>query len=364
MAGPDPAGRGGIQTASRLIAQRCGRFADVEVVATHRGGSPASRAATAITGTARVLGRLALRRVDVLHLHVAKRGSIVRKGALTLLARAFRVPVVLHCHGGMFERDFRRMPRLLQRLVSGVFRRAQAVIVLSNSWQAVYLEQVRVPAEKLVVAMNGVELPDVVQQRPHSPLVVVFLGKLGPQKGAWDVIRAVGDLPPAVRAGVRVVLAGDGDVEGTRSLVRQHGLTEVVEVWDWIDPVERDRLLARSSVFVLPSPHEGLPMAMLEAMAWGVVPVVSSVGGIPEVVSDGVNGLLVSPGDVTQLATALCRLVAAPDLVARLSAAARLSVDSRGADAYANRIAAIWRSVHEAECDRTIAVRRGRSRRP
>jgi glycosyltransferase involved in cell wall biosynthesis len=152
-------------------------------------------------------------------------------------------------------------------------------------------------------------------------------------------------------------MAGDGDVAGARSLVQEHGLADVVEVRDWLDPVERDRVLALSSVFVLPSHNEGLPMAMLEAMAWGVVPVVSPVGGIPEVVTDGVNGLLVGPGDVPQLAAALHRLAADPELLSRLSVAARRSAEGYGAVAYADHIVEIWRSVYETDRDRRIAVR-------
>jgi glycosyltransferase involved in cell wall biosynthesis len=320
---------------------------DLRVVPTHRNGSACSRISIAVTASIRVLAELARGRVDVLHLHVSKRGSIVRKGALTLLARPFRVPVVLHCHGGLFESDYRRMPRVFQRIVSVVFRQAQSVVVLSSAWRTVYERLVGIPAEKLVVLGNAVELPAAVPTREHPPLGVVFLGRLGPQKGAWDVVCAVAQLPPAVRARIRVVMAGDGDVAGTRSLVRRLQVDDVLEVQDWLDREERDDLLARSSVLVLPSYNEGLPMAMLEAMAWGLVPVVSPVGGIPEVVTDGVNGLLVDAGDVPLLAGAIRRLVEEPGLVRRLSAAARTSVEERDIDLYASRIHAIWRSAHD-----------------
>jgi glycosyltransferase involved in cell wall biosynthesis len=131
-------------------------------------------------------------------------------------------------------------------------------------------------------------------------------------------------------------------------MVRGCRVGDVVEVRDWVDREERDRLLARSAVFVLPSYNEGLPMAMLEAMAWGLAPVVSAVGGIPEVVTDGDNGLLVDPGDVPQLARAIRRLVDDPGLVSRLGAAARTSAAERGADLYGDRVHEVWRSAYEA----------------
>jgi len=343
MAGPDPAGRGGIETVMRLIMNRCDREVDLTVVATHSHGSALFRVAASLKGVTAALARLAVYRPDVVHLHVAKRGSLVRKGVLTWAASAMGVPVVLHCHGGMFERDFRRMPPVLQKLVAGTFRRATAVIVLSESWLAVYGDLVGVHSEKLTVAMNCVEIPAALPERGDVPLRVVFLGRLGPQKGAWDLVRAVAALPDPVRSCLRVQLAGDGDVVGTRALAAKLGVTDVVEVRDWLDAAERDRVLGDSAVLALPSPNEGLPMSVLEAMAWGLVPVVSPVGGIPEVVADGVNGLLVQPGDPADIAAALRRLVDDPALRADLSAAARRTAEDRfSIPRYSDKLAHVW----------------------
>ncbi len=343
MAGPDPAGRGGIETVMRLIMSNCPDHVELTVVATHRNGSLLDRAVASVRGVAEALARLVVRRPDVVHLHVAKRGSLVRKSLLTWAASTLGIPVVLHCHGGMFERDFRKMPQALQKLVSATFRRACAVIVLSESWLNVYGGLVGVPAEKLTVAMNSVEVPAALPERATTPLQVAFLGRLGPQKGAWDLVRAVALLPADLRARLRVKLAGDGDVAGTQALAAQQGLTDVVEVRDWLDVPERDRVLAQSAVLALPSPNEGLPMSLLEAMAWGLAPVVSPVGGIPEVVTDGVNGLLVRPTDPADIASALRRLVESPALVAELSAAARRTAEERfSTEGYLRTLDRIW----------------------
>lgn len=344
-AGPDWKGRGGIATVEQQIAAHAGHIASVTSVSTHVEGTALRRVRAAGGGLLRVAGYLLARRVDVLHLHVAKRGSVFRKGLLTYLATLLRVPVVLHCHGGVFAEDFAKMPRPVQRLVSGYFRRARRVVVLGEHWLSVYTDLVGVPHERVVIVHNGVDVPSQVPGRAAEPVQVVYLGKIVADKGAFDLVDAVAELPAEVRSRIRVVLAGHGEVDHARRIVDELGLTEVVEVPGWLDPEQRDPLLARSSVFALPSYFEGLPMALLEAMAWGLVPVVTPVGAIPEVVTDGGNGMLVEPGDVAGLAKALRRLVEEPALLPRLAAQARRTGEQHDVDAFVGRLGAVWQEA-------------------
>ena len=111
----------------------------------------------------------------------------------------------------------------------------------------------------------------------------LYLGRLGQTKGTYDLVNAFAALPEAVRARARLVLAGDGDVEGMRKLAAPSASR--VRVLSWIDAHERDRLLAASDVFVLPSYAEGVPMSLLEAMAAGLPCITTPVGGIPDVLT-------------------------------------------------------------------------------
>jgi len=149
-------------------------------------------------------------------------------------------------------------------------------------------------------------------------------------------------LDPAVRARFRVVAAGDGDAERLRALVTAAGVDDTVDVLGWIGRDERDALLARAGLLVLPSSHEGLPMAVLEAMAWGVVPVVTPVGGLPEVVLDGVNGVHVPVGDPPALAAALSALVTDPARRAELGDRARADVAALSSEQWGRRLGEVW----------------------
>lgn len=327
---------------TRLMLRHCTAVADLTAVRTHVDGSVARRLAAWGLGTLRVLFRLVTRRVDVLHLHVSRRGSILRKIILAHAAGLLRVPLVLHCHAGQFSDEFRSMPRPLQAVVRSGFRRARLLVVLGERWRADYVELIGLPPEQVVVVTNPVELPAEVPDRPETPVGVAYLGRMEQAKGTPDLLHAVAALPADVRARLHLSMAGDGDVDGTRALVAELGLGDTVDVAGWFGPAERDATLGACSLFVLVSYHEGLPMAMLEAMAWGVVPVVSPVGSIPEIVTDERNGLIVAPGDVAGTAKALARLVEDPDLRARLAAAARDTAAQHGVEPFVARLAQVW----------------------
>jgi glycosyltransferase involved in cell wall biosynthesis len=176
-------------------------------------------------------------------------------------------------------------------------------------------------------------------------VTAVFLGRFGERKGIFDLIAAISALPPAVRDRLRLVAAGDGEVEQARAAVRDAGLERRIEIRDWLAPAERDALLGRAQLFVLPSSNEGLPMALLEAMAWGLAPVVTPVGGIGDVVTDGGNGILVPPRDRSALTAALERLLTDDEERAKLGAAARESVAAYAAPQWAARLVGLWSDI-------------------
>jgi glycosyltransferase involved in cell wall biosynthesis len=169
------------------------------------------------------------------------------------------------------------------------------------------------------------------------------LGRLSERKGSYDLVKAFASLSPELRARARLVLAGDGDVEGVRQLAAPLG--DSVRVHSWIDSAERDRLLDASDVFVLPSQAEGLPMALLEAMAAGLPAIVTPVGGIPDALTHGAEGLLVEPGNIDQLAAAMTRLLC--DESERLAAGRRAHARARLFDVhtYAGRLSNLYQRI-------------------
>jgi glycosyltransferase involved in cell wall biosynthesis len=163
------------------------------------------------------------------------------------------------------------------------------------------------------------------------------------QKGTYDLVNAFAALPEPVRARACLTLAGDGDLEAVRKLAEPFG--EQIRVLSWVDSAERERLLSESDVFVLPSYNEGVPMALLEAMAAGLPAIVTPVGGIPDVLRHGVEGLMVEPSRVADLCAAMARFVTQD--AERIASGRRAHERARSFDvhAYARNLAEIYQRI-------------------
>jgi glycosyltransferase involved in cell wall biosynthesis len=257
------------------------------------------------------------------------------------VVRLFRVPYVLHLHGSEFREFYNESTAREQCAIRQTFDRAAAVIVLSKSWQRWVTGISTNP--RIEVVPNAVPVPDQASVRPAHHLL--FMGRLGERKGINTLLDAVAVLTREF-PDLRVVCAGDGDLAAVRERIQVLGLQSCVTVPGWMGPAERTHLLQDASIFVLPSHNEGLPMAILEAMAAGLAVISTPVGGIPDAVIDNETGALVKPGDVNALAAALRRVLTDHALTERWGDAGRARVQQCFSPAASEaRIRAVWEQV-------------------
>jgi glycosyltransferase involved in cell wall biosynthesis len=161
----------------------------------------------------------------------------------------------------------------------------------------------------------------------------------------FELLAAGALLAPRFPA-LRLVFGGEGDFAALLRRAAELGIEDRIELPGWIEADQRDEQLARASVFCLPSHAEGLPMAMLEAMASGRAVVASSVGGIPETIVDGGNGLLVPPRDEAALARALTQVLGDEALRARLAGAARATIEQHySTEVVCGQLSALYREL-------------------
>jgi glycosyltransferase involved in cell wall biosynthesis len=157
---------------------------------------------------------------------------------------------------------------------------------------------------------------------------ILFLGHVGKQKGIFELLKALSLLKDSL-PDIRLAICGDGQLDSAQKMADELGIGSNVEFHGWIGVDQRAEELARASIFTLPSYDEGLPMAMLEAMAAGKAIVVTSVGGIPEVIKDRENGLLVPPRNAHALAQALREILEDSSLRKRLAENSVRTIEAR-----------------------------------
>ncbi|WP_433029833.1 glycosyltransferase family 4 protein [Actinomycetospora sp. CA-053990] len=334
--------QGGIATCVRTLSatglwERWG----VRHVATHRDGSSATKALTFARGLVRYAAEMVLRRPDLVHIHMSSAGSFVRKAALAWLAYLLRVPVVLHVHSGRFHLFHDRAPAPLRRVIAATLTRADVVIALGELMRS-RLAAIA-PDARLTSLPNPVPISPVTRRPAGAAPHVVFLGRIWDKKGAFALLEAWAKVGPGSG---HLTMAGDGEHERARTTARELGVADSVTVHDWLSTAQVDALLADADVLALPSENEGQPMVVLEAMSRGLAVLATRVGGIPEIVSDGVEGLLVPSHDAGALADALGDLLADEGRRRALGEAGAARARSEfAADAVAARIEGIYHEV-------------------
>lgn len=328
---------------------------------------------------------------DLVHIHMSYRGSYVRKNYVRRLCRRRAVPYVLHLHGSQFRSWYDSCGSRLQGRIRRMLREAAAVIVMGERWRAAILEIE--PAARVVIICNAVTIPRLPSDegcvgnpapadntcanglaassaetfaarpdwrfsgRERDEFQVLFLGVLIPRKGVRDLLEAVRILREAGKlGGMRFVIAGSGPEEETLyAMTARYELEDVVTFAGWVDGGRKEALLRESQALVLPSYAEGLPVAVLEAISYGLPVIAADVGDTAMAVHDGDTGYLIAPGDPRQLAERLSLLYSDRELCGRMSRNARqLAEEKFSEERLCRQLETCWRGCienHEKNTD-------------
>jgi glycosyltransferase involved in cell wall biosynthesis len=337
---------GGIASVENLILKHAPPEINIRHIVTHDEGSILHRLIIFIKALGETLVQLSSERVNVVYIHLSDGGSILRKVIIAIISFAFHKPVIMHTHGAEFPKTYERLPQWAQQYLSKIFNQCNAFIVLSESWEKFYVDNCNLIPKKVFVLNNPTEVPKSIPQRANKEgkVTAIFCGRIGQRKGAFDLIRSFAQLPTEQKQCSQLIIAGDGDLVEAQKLVENLSLKEQVTFLGWIDSAQREKLLAEADIFILPSYHEGLPMAILEAMSWGLPIVSTPIGGIPEIVITNQNGLLIPPGDVDRLTQAIQSLISTKTLRLFLGENARNSVKSFDISNYWDKLLNIFDS--------------------
>jgi len=324
MVGPSPQAHGGVASVIGVYAG-AGLFGtgDVVLLESFNTGPFWVKLGFAIRSMLNHAWFLLRGRGAVLHVHVSSRSSFWRKAVFIWMARIADKRIVFHLHGGGFRSFIDSLHPVLRSLALRTIQQSDEILCLATpvaEWltsiapkASVHWWPNPVPAELFEGGANEV---------PREP-VVLYLGALLSEKGLFDLMSAFVVLHQHDPQS-RLLLAGTGpQVEALRVEASRAGVADAVEFLGWVNTQQKTNLLQRARVVVLASHLEAQPMVLLEAMAAGAPILSTKVGGIPDLISDEVEGLLVAAKRPDLLAESLLRLWGDAELRARLASSAK-----------------------------------------
>ena len=248
--------------------------------------------------------------VRTLHVHSASRGSFWRKSTFLTIAIAFRVPTIFHLHGGEFDVFVNNECNRLQKAVVYFFlHKCSKLIVISSQWHVTVKSLTSNP--NIITIPNPILIP--VSAEPNTACRcnnrLLFVGKICANKGIYDLLKAVHFLCVKF-PDLELLVAGEGEPDKLDNAIEALGLHNNVKKIGWVQGSEKERVFRESTIFVMPSYMETFGMANVEAMSHGLPVVSTNVGGIPDVIENLKEGILVDPGDIDGLCRAISELLA------------------------------------------------------
>lgn len=249
------------------------------------------------------------------------RVGVLRDAFPLLLCRAVRIPRIVHLHGSQYRDWMAGRGRVFQGIANAALKGATGVVLHESLKDRL---EPHIPAESVRVIENAVADPGPVLREAGFPVTVLYLSLVSRNKGAGVYIEAASGFERDRH--VRFLLCGELQPPG---FLEANPPRAIRYVGPAHTAAQRRLLMAEADIFVLPSFNEGQPLAILEAMAAGLPVIATTVGAIPATVTDGMGGLLVEPGDVQSLSSAIQRLVDDPDLRLKMGAFNRRVYESR-----------------------------------
>ncbi len=238
------------------------------------------------------------RKIKIVHLHAASKGSFFRKSCICYVSKMFNKKVIFHIHSGHFH-VFYNQSKILKKIIRHTLRISDSVICLSQQWRNFFIGEVGLT--NTFVLGNPIESHYSEEKKFSNGVVhLLFLGKICNEKGLFDLIVFLESNKYYLSDRIKLFIAGDGEVERLELLLK-NPVFKNINYLGWINGARKISAIRDCDIYILPSYFEGLPISVLEAMSGGKPIISTRVGGIPEIVKDHYNGWLIRPGCFSDL---------------------------------------------------------------
>lgn len=282
---------------------------------------------------------------NIIHIHMSHNGSFYRKYIVHKTCKLIGKKDIIHLHSSEFKDFYEKGSGKRKKRIREMLHNSNAVFVLGESWER-DIKKIQ-PSTNTIVLNNRIALPNVTADLDSEKINIIFLGLLVERKGVIDLLVAILNLKELGilnKYSVKFKIGGTGpEEENLKYFVKENQLTDYVDFLGWVSGDTKKQLLKESQIFVLPSYNEGLPIAILEAISYGVPIVSTKVGSINEAVYENYNGYLILPGNVTELVRGLEELIVDKDKRSLYGKQSRaLAVDKFNANEYCALISSCY----------------------
>jgi glycosyltransferase involved in cell wall biosynthesis len=270
-------------------------------------------------------------RPDIVHIHMSYKGSFTRKFYIHRLCKKYGIADVIHLHGSEFKKWYDRSSSYKKKQIRTLLQECSCFIVLGDKWNTIIKEIES--KTKTIIVQNTVHIPEATVQWSDD-FKILFMGVLIPRKGVADLLKAVEILKNSGKMrNTKLVIAGSGSEEETlKKLCKELKIEKYVEFTGWIAGEKKAEFYKTAQMLVLPSYNEGLPIAILEGISYGMPVVATDVGDVSSAVWNGENGYLVVPGDAEALAESLYNIYSNREVYNTMSERSRQIAEEKFSD--------------------------------
>lgn len=315
-------------------------------IASHKNASAGIKIYVFLVSLVKLIFTLILNRtIKTIHIHGASYGSFYRKFVVFIIVKyIFRKKVIYHIHGGGFQEFYEKSGTLTKRLVKVFLGNADLILCLSQSWKEFYEHNFKI--KRLMVLPNIIDYPvEVKNTVKTNVLTFLFLGLICDEKGIFDLMEVIIKNKERYRSRIKLYIGGNGEVQRLKDMIIKHHIEDIVEFLGWISSTEKAIVLNNTDVYILPSYTEGVPISILESMSYGKAIISTNVGGIPEIVRNNENGLLIDPGEPAQLERAIDFFLENPELTEEYGIISEQMVQKYLPHSVLKELQAIYKSV-------------------
>ena len=247
-------------------------------------------------------------RYDLIYVHLGSNASLYRESIFIVLAKLFGKKVISHFHAGDIDNYYPFQSKIGQKFIRWAVSLSDSLIAVSEE-SARQLREITGSANITVItnAIDTTVFDSGERSATDEAVKILFVGAVGKLKGEKDLIKALAVLHKD-QPNIKVSFLGYG-AENLKDYCDELGVAEYIEFLGAVPMSERIFFFQQADIFVLPTYAEAMPMSVIEAMAAGLPVISTPVGGIPELIEDGVDGLLFPPGDENALAEKIAFLL-------------------------------------------------------